>query len=1128
MMSSRLLALALAACAFTLIPSALIARGETNIGANAAPQPVVAPAAGAIAGPGNELAVAADPALVGQWGAPFTWPEVAVHMMLLDTGKVLTWQQGSGQTFTDIWNPATGTFTSALDATTNLFCAGHAPLADGRMLAIGGDFGSYGVRDVASLDPQTELWTARGQMAFQRWYPTGTLLPDGRMLTTSGAQGCRACVALIPEVYDATTDAWTQLTAASANIPLYPFMFVLPDGRVLHAGGSEVATSTEILDIGAQTWTSLDSRIIDGGSAAMYAPGKVIKSGSASDDGAAGQSLATTYLLDTGAPSPAWRQTAAMNSARSFLNLTLLPDDSVLATGGDTTKSGLNPATAVYAAESWSSTTETWTPLASMTTPRLYHSTALLLPDGRVLSAGSGAATGAPYQTNAELYSPPYLFKGARPTITASPAAPIPYGSSFFVGTPDGASIAAVSLIRTGSVTHAFDQNARRMPLAFTQTAGGLNITAPANANLAPPGDYMLFIVNSNGVPSVAPFVRLPVPPADAQPPSAPPNLVASGGAGSASLMWDAATDNIGVTGYNVHRGTAPGFAPTTANRIAQPSTPGYVDLSAPAGTSYYRVTAQDAAGNVSVPSNEASAIVTSPPTATATATNTSVATATNTPGGAATNTPTSTSSPTPTNTPSGSGTLAFGRTATTGVDDSSDDGYLNGSPATLGTAGTLASLSVYVGSTPAGAHVRLGLYTNGGGSPGALLAQSADTIATAGWNTLPMPPGTALAAGSYWILGQADKRGTVFRYSTGLAATDYVGWTPLAYGAFPASVSSFHQQPGEAFSMYGTVYTSTPPTSTPTSTSTVAQTITSTPTQTNTPTPTATNTSVPTATNTSTPTATNTAAPTPTNTAVATPTNTRTPAATNTAIATSTNTPTPTNTPITISTNTPTPSATNTSVPTSTNTRTPTPTNTAAPTSTKTPTATATNSATPTSTRTPTPTVTNTAVPTSTNTPTGGTTILFGRTATAGLDDSSDDGYLNGSPATLASAATLSSLSVYIGATTPGANVRLALYASDAGGTPTTLLAQTAEGAAVAGWTTLPVISPVSLAAGTYWILALTDNSAVVYRYATGLPSTSFYGWAPQTYGPFPAAIATWHRAPTYGFSMYGTAIGP
>ena len=225
---------------------------------------------------------------------------------------------------------------------------------------------------------------------------------------------------------------------------------------------------------------------------------------------ASGPSLNTTFVLDMTQPSPAWQQTASMAYPRSFLNLTTLPDGSVLATGGETDRNGGTIANAVYAAELWSPQTQTWSTMASMHTPREYHGTALLLPDGRVLVSGMGADFGnVPDEKSAEFYSPPYLFKGSRPTISQAPAQ-IQYASNFFVGTPDGATIASVALIRTGAVTHFFDQNERYLPLIFTQTTGGLTVTAPVNANLAPPGYYMLFIVNNAGVPSAAPFVQVP------------------------------------------------------------------------------------------------------------------------------------------------------------------------------------------------------------------------------------------------------------------------------------------------------------------------------------------------------------------------------------------------------------------------------------------------------------------------------------------------------------------------------------------------------------------------------------------------------------------------------------------
>jgi hypothetical protein len=165
----------------------------------------------------------------------------------------------------------------------------------------------------------------------------------------------------------------------------------------------------------------------------------------------------------------------------------------------------------VYDAEIWSPVSETWTAMARMQIPRMYHSTALLLPDGRVLKAGGGRFGGSgpgADQFSAEIYSSSYLFNGARPTITSAPAT-VGYGSTFTVATPDAAQIVAVSMIRLGSVTHTFNSGQRFVPLAFQQVAGGLTVTAPLNGNLAPPGYYMLFILNTNGVPSVAPFVQI-------------------------------------------------------------------------------------------------------------------------------------------------------------------------------------------------------------------------------------------------------------------------------------------------------------------------------------------------------------------------------------------------------------------------------------------------------------------------------------------------------------------------------------------------------------------------------------------------------------------------------------------
>ena len=241
----------------------------------------------------------------------------------------------------------------------------------------------------------------------------------------------------------------------------------------------------------------------------MYLPNRIMKAGSASDSQFTGPSASTTYVLDMTQPSPAWQQTPSMVYPRSFMNLTTLPDGTVLATGGETDKNGGNISNAVYAAELWTPQTRTWRTMSSMQTPREYHGTALLLPDGRVVVSGMGADFGnVPDQRSAEFYSPPYLFKGARPVISQAPSQ-VTYNQSFFVGTPDATSITSAVLIRTGAVTHFFDQNTHYVPVTFQQTTGGLTVQAPSDGNSAPPGFYMLFLVNANGVPSIAPFIQV-------------------------------------------------------------------------------------------------------------------------------------------------------------------------------------------------------------------------------------------------------------------------------------------------------------------------------------------------------------------------------------------------------------------------------------------------------------------------------------------------------------------------------------------------------------------------------------------------------------------------------------------
>ncbi len=565
--------------------------------------------------------LAVGPAQVGQWGPLIPLPAVAIHSALLPTGRILLFQGDfatGGQQY--VLDPQTGTVTQVPDAKADLFCAGQAVLADGRILVVGGTAtnGGLGVKNITAFNWQTETWSELAPMKFPRWYATGTTLADGKVLATSGYDKGSEDLVTVPELYSPDTNTWQSLTTASNNIPVYPFIYQLPDGRIAWLGASETPTQSQVLDLSTNQWSTIDSRVIDGGSIANYAPGKFIKAGSAADDGFSGNSLKTAYTLNMNSGGATWQPTGNMAFPRSFLNLTNLPDGSVLATGGGTDKSGFIDANGVLPAEDWNPSSGNWTTYASMSAPRLYHSVAVLLPDGRVYVSGGGGDPGVSDQRSAQIFSPPYLFKGARPTIASAPAT-VRYGNTEFIGTPDAASISRVSLIRTGSVTHAFDQNARATSLNFTPTGGGLNVDMPSNRNDVPPGYYMLFIVNNQGVPSVASFVRFPATYEDSSAPSAPSNLTASGGVGTASLKWSAATDDNGVARYNVHRSSTPGFTPTASNRVGQVTTTSFTESGLAAGTWYYKVTAEDAVGNIGPPSEEAQAVVTvdsSPPSA--------------------------------------------------------------------------------------------------------------------------------------------------------------------------------------------------------------------------------------------------------------------------------------------------------------------------------------------------------------------------------------------------------------------------------------------------------------------------------------------------------------------------------
>ena len=436
----------------------------------------------------------------GQWSAVANWPTRAVHATLLPDGRVFFVSYYAESLHPNIWDPVSNSFTATASSSYALFCGGHTTLADGRVFIAGGHIADYtGYAHAVIFDPATNGFTSLPDMNTGRWYPTTTTLPNGDVLVVSGDINANTNVDTLPQVFQFSTNTWRNLTTAQLSQPLYPNMLVAPNGKVFSAGPSRQSRYLNTAGTGA--WSNVAvlnfSGFRDYGPALMYDSGKVAVIGGADPP------TATAEVIDLNAATPVWKYTGSMHYPRRQHNAVILPDGKVLIVGGSSAGGFDTSTSPVLPTEMWDPATGQFTVMASIAAYRGYHSTALLLADGRVLSAGGNV--GGP---NAQLFSPPYLFAGARPSIASAPVS-AGYGQTVFIGTPDAASVSKVTLLRQASVTHTNNMSQGFQSLTFTSASTGLNVTMPANANLAQPGYYMLFILNSSGVPSVGSIIQI-------------------------------------------------------------------------------------------------------------------------------------------------------------------------------------------------------------------------------------------------------------------------------------------------------------------------------------------------------------------------------------------------------------------------------------------------------------------------------------------------------------------------------------------------------------------------------------------------------------------------------------------
>lgn len=473
-----------------------------------------------------------DRIVMGDWSTPIAWtPHVPVSAAMLPDGRVLTFASnlrnafppGPEFTYAATWDPATGRFDEYNHDSHDMFCGGLSLLPDGRLLVAGGR--SVTVR-ASIFDWKLNSWTRVQEMNDPRWYNTSVALPDGRVWTVSGSGGSNTS-----EIWD-FLGGWSDLPGIEwynvVSEPGYitywhPFLVLAPNGKLLHFGPTSkvqwvsLEDAGEIIDTGARV---PGVHYPKEASWVVYNEGKILVAGGGASiqvntnepSVSTGTSARTAYTVDMNGATPVLTPTSSMIYARQFANCVVLPTGEVMVMGGNTSGVKFSDVGSILTPEIWNPDTGQWRALADMSIPRNYHSWSLLLPDGRVISAGGGLASNAADHPDAQLFTPPSLFRpdgtlATRPVLLSAPKA-IGVGSKFTVtGTPG---LTKFSFIKLSALTHSMNTDLRLLSLAFTETSSGTyEITSRSSLNVMTPGYWMLFGVDAANVYSVAKIIAV-------------------------------------------------------------------------------------------------------------------------------------------------------------------------------------------------------------------------------------------------------------------------------------------------------------------------------------------------------------------------------------------------------------------------------------------------------------------------------------------------------------------------------------------------------------------------------------------------------------------------------------------
>jgi hypothetical protein len=562
----------------------------------------------------SAVVAAAQANVQGQWTTlPKAVPINPIHATLLTNGQVLVVAgsgncppsqagcpssqpygppNGSGALLLD---PVSGQTLEQFTVSWDMFCNGAVMLQDGRVLIDGGTI-QYdpfrGAANASIFDPATNTFIDVQPTAHGRWYPTLLTLADGRVMTFSGlleTGGTNQAVEFFT-----IGSGWSTAYPASWIPDLYPRLHLLPNGKVFYSGSQ---TKSKLFDLSSNTWitnvaTTNYSGVRTYGTSVLlplspqnnYDPKVIIMGGG-------NPSTNTTEIIDMAASTPVWQYGPPMSQPRIEMDAVILPNGKVLALGGSLYDE--ENSTASLNADLYDPASNTFSSAGVYAYPRLYHSVALLLPDATVWSAGGNPSRGH-YVPQQEIYRPAYLFNpngtfASRPSITSAPIS-ISYNNAFTVQTPDAANVSKVVLVRNGSVTHAFGMDQRLVELSFTAQDGSLTVTAPPDGNIAPPGYYMLFIMDNSGVPSVAPFVQIMGPQSFSVAASASSVSVSQGNLGSSTVTTTVSggfDNSIALSYSGAPAGTTVTFNPSTiaASGAGSSTINLAVGLNTPSGT---------------------------------------------------------------------------------------------------------------------------------------------------------------------------------------------------------------------------------------------------------------------------------------------------------------------------------------------------------------------------------------------------------------------------------------------------------------------------------------------------------------------------------------------------------------